>query len=65
MDSPRNAHPSGRPFIGVIFECCGVYQRIYRAPEATAYRGCCPKCLRAIMVPVGKEGTGERFFRGR
>jgi len=54
-----------RPFLGITFECCNVYARIYKNKEGTAYVGRCPKCMRSIKVPIGKGGTGQRFFRGR
>ena len=54
-----------RPFLGITFECCNVYARIYKNKEGTAYVGRCPKCMRAVRVPIGKGGTGQRFFRGR
>ncbi len=59
------AKDQGRPFIGVLFECCNVYTRIYRAPGTVAYRGVCPRCRRTVVLPVGPEGTGERIFRAR
>ena len=46
-----------------MFECCNVYGRIYKNKEGTAYVGKCPKCLKNVMVKVGKEGTNNRFFR--
>ena len=52
-----------RQFLGVMFECCHVYGRIYKNKEGTAYVGKCPKCLKNVMVKVGKEGTNNRFFR--
>lgn len=52
-----------RPHISILFECCGVYARIYRHPDKPCYEGRCPKCLRLLHVRVGPEGTSERFFR--
>ena len=54
-----------RTFLGITFECCHVYARIYKNKEGTAYVGRCPKCMRSVRVPIGKGGTGQRFFRGR
>ncbi len=52
-----------RQFLGIMFECCNVYGRIYKNKEGTAYVGKCPKCLKNVMVKVGNEGTNNRFFR--
>lgn len=49
-------------FIGIMFNCCGVYARIYKNKDGTAYVGRCPKCMRNVRVAVGKEGTSQRFF---
>lgn len=54
-----------RPFLGVLFECCHVYSRIYRREDGTAYTGACPRCGRRLRVLVGEGGTGRRFFRAR
>ncbi|NLX14963.1 MAG: hypothetical protein GXY44_15115 [Phycisphaerales bacterium] len=54
-----------RPWIGVQFECCDVYARVYRNQEATAYVGRCPRCLRKVQVRVGPGGTDTRMFRAR
>lgn len=54
-----------RKFLGIMFDCCGVYGRIYPNKENTAYVGRCPHCLRPIRISIGEGGTGQRFFRGR
>jgi len=56
---------SGRPYIGVYFECCGVYARIYRQPKRLFYFGRCPRCFRTVKVRVGPNGTTARIFRAR
>ena len=53
---------SARPFLSVQFACCSVYQRIYREPDGTHYRGRCPKCGKAVTFAVGEGGTSSRFF---
>ncbi|MDR0326890.1 MAG: hypothetical protein LBI05_01195 [Planctomycetaceae bacterium] len=52
----------GRKFIGVRFNCCGIYKRIYINEEGTAYEGRCPKCFRQVKFTVGSGGTDHRFF---
>lgn len=54
---------SKRPFIGIIFDCCSIYARIYRNEEGSFYQGRCPKCLRGVRFRIGSGGTEARFFR--
>jgi hypothetical protein len=57
-----SSQPASRPFLGINFECCRVYGRVYRNDEQTAYTGHCPKCGAKINVPIGGGGTSQRFF---
>jgi hypothetical protein len=62
-DQPDASRTPPQPHIGVLFECCGVYARIYRRPGERVYQGRCPKCLRMVRVRVGPDGTNVRLFR--
>jgi len=57
-----NAQNRGRPWVGIHFDCCGVYLRVYRNAEGTAYEGFCPRCCRKVKLRVGPGGTNARFF---
>ncbi len=52
----------GRPWLGIHFECCNVYTRVYKNKPGTAYVGWCPQCSRRVRLPIGPDGTGARFF---
>lgn len=54
--------PVGQPWVGIRFECCGVYSRVYRDRDGKAYEGRCPKCLKRVCLRVGPGGTRARFF---
>ena len=54
-----------RSFLGIYFECCRVYGRLYQNAEGTAYAGGCPSCGKRLRVAIGDGGTGRRFFRAR
>ncbi|MCH8150682.1 MAG: hypothetical protein IH987_22375 [Planctomycetes bacterium] len=64
-DDAGNHEPSGfvgRPWVGIQFNCCAVYARIYRNTDGGAYNGACPRCRRPVMLRVGSGGTDSRFF---
>ena len=53
---------AGRRFLGLQFDCCGVYTRVYVNQDETAYEGNCPKCARPVRLEIGPGGTSSRFF---
>lgn len=53
------------PFVGIMFECCNVYARIYRNKAGTHYCGHCPRCMKPIRIKIAKGGTGQRIFKAR
>jgi len=59
----RSSNISNRKWIGVHFQCCQVYTRIYLNRQQTAYEGHCPRCMRKVRVTVGPDGTQERIFK--
>ncbi len=54
---------TSRPFLGILFECCNVYGRIYKNKDGTYYQGRCPRCMREIKIKIGENGTNNRFFK--
>lgn len=60
------AKNAGKKFIGVHFECCGVYTRIYLNEKENMYKGNCPLCRRPVTVQVNAEtGINARFFKAK
>ena len=60
--SPHTTVSGGKRWLGILFNCCHVYGRIYKDAANRRYRGRCPSCGTAIDVPVGTGGTSRRFF---
>ncbi len=63
--TPSSSDHMHRPWIGIRFDCCGAYARVYRNPDATVYVGRCPHCLQTVTLRVGPGGTDQRFFVAR
>jgi hypothetical protein len=51
-----------RKFVGVHFQCCNVYARVYINKEKTAYRGMCPRCGKRVELKIAAHGVDSRFF---
>lgn len=57
------AHRQGaRPYLGIYFECCHVYARVYRRADQPQYVARCPRCLRAAKIRVAADGSRKRMF---
>ncbi len=59
---PGSDSPATKCFVGVRFECCRVYARIYINSAGAAYEGHCPRCCRRVRFRVGPGGSDARFF---
>lgn len=63
LSQPESAaSKESKPYLSVHFRCCGVYCRIYRNVEGSAYVGHCPRCAKPVRFLVGQGGTESRFF---
>ena len=55
----RGGNAEAQPFLSVLFNCCNVYQRIYRSADGRRYDGRCPKCSTAIPGVWGEAVVGR------
>lgn len=62
MDRKNQELGNKAQFLGIYFECCSTYGRIYKDRSEKTYQGMCPRCGKKIVVPIGEEGTSSRFF---
>jgi len=61
----EEANNSEKKFLGVMFDCCNVYGRLYKNQQGTHYQGRCPMCMRTVRAKIGEGGTSQRFFRAQ
>jgi len=53
-----------RQFVGIIFDCCRKYGRLYVNDDGTAFEGHCPRCYRKVRVPIAEDGVAATFLQG-
>jgi hypothetical protein len=62
----NGAPPSAPPeSLGVMFECCNSYRRIWKRRDGSAYEGRCPRCARLVTIAVGPGGRSSRVWIAR
>lgn len=54
-----------KPYIGMNYKCCKLYQRIYINKEKTAFVGLCPKCGAKAEVKIDPKGESTKFFEAK
>ncbi len=52
-----------RDFIGILFDCCHVYARIYINSAGTAFEGHCPCGMKRVVIPISEDGSSDRFLQ--
>ncbi len=62
LPAARGVLAGGRPWLAILWRCCGVYGRAYRNRGGTAYEARCPRCGKPVVVRIGHGGTDCRFF---
>jgi len=58
----ENAKGRSRSFVGITFECCSVYRRVYLTADKSAFAGACPKCGKPTRIRIGHGGSKSRFW---
>ena len=53
---------SDRVWLGIYYECCLAYSRVYRRRNELSYRGRCPKCGARVSIRVGPQGIAAKML---
>ena len=61
--APATPRASPRPYLSVLFNCCRVYQRVYRSRDDASYAGRCQRCGRPVRFRVPRQ-QGPPVHRG-
>ena len=61
-DGPSGRTSRGRLWVGVYYECCSTYARVYRRPDEMCYRGRCPDCGARVSIRVGPKGIAAKML---
>jgi len=51
-----------RQYVGITFNCCNVYTRIYINKKRDAFVGWCPKCAKNVTIKISPDGEDSQFF---
>lgn len=51
-----------RLWVGVFYECCDAYARVYRRRDEMCYEGRCPECAASVTIRVGPNGIRARIL---
>ena len=53
---------AGRLWVGIFYECCDAYARVYRRRDEMHYEGRCPECGASVTIRVGPNGIRARIL---
>lgn len=61
-DGAAHSRDGERMWVGVYYECCDAYSRVYRRREDLCYRGRCPRCGASVSIRVGPSGIAAKML---
>lgn len=62
VSMPDETDTTQRPFVGILFQCCGAYSRVFINRAGDGYQGNCPKCSKPVKLRIAPGGSDARFF---
>ena len=61
-NTKRDGSGQKRRFLGVRFDCCRTYGRVYINHQQTAFVGHCPRCGKQVHFKISPDGVDAQFF---